>query len=109
MPEARIDIKESGMSVGGMERLERLINEFDYKETTVLETRYGHVFLGERYVEHQPNSSLWQPGYLTFWAARDLIQEVYAPINMSRRSRQQEAIDAAMRQLKERNDIYREL
>ena len=109
MPQTRIDIRESGMSVGGMERLERLINEFGYTETTVVETQFGHIFLGERFLTQQPGSSIWLPGYETFWAGRDMVQTVWASATLSRKTRQQEAVNAAMGYLRALDNVERQI
>ena len=97
----------SGMTAGGMARLDKLINEFGYTALGTVETKHGRVFLAERKQQYQ--GSLYAPMWKVIWGARDAVQELDFALNTSPKGRHQAALNAAHGYLADRNDVYKEV
>ena len=97
----------SGMTAGGMARLDKLISEYGYTSLGFVETKHGKVFLAEKKQQYQ--GSLYAPKCSVIWSARDAVQELDCPLKMSPRARHQAALAAANGYLADWNDVYKEV
>lgn len=113
----------SGMTAGGMARLDKLVNEFGFTALGFVETKYGKVFLAEKRAdieitfpgddltdeEYQNFTPLVTPGWKVVWGSRDAFQALDCPFNMAPAVRHQRALEAANGFLMDRNDVCKEV
>lgn len=97
-------MNNSGVTPGGMGRINWAkfnadIDKMNYNRLGYVETKYGTVYLAERY-----ESTHW----VIMWAARDMLQEIECIKNSSQKKRKQEALNAAFMQLQLRAETFGE-
>jgi hypothetical protein len=97
----------SGMSAGGMARLDRLVNELGYKSLTFEETKFGTVYVAEK--KEQFRGSLYAPHWKVVWGSRDFGQELEFELYTSPIGRHKAALNAARGFLMDRNDVFKEV
>ena len=103
-------VQPSGMTAGGMARLDRLINEHGYTALGTVETKHGKVFLAEKLTGmEQKVGGLYSRGWKVIWGARDAVQELDFALDTSPKGRARAALNAATGYLMDRNDVYKEV